>query len=195
MQEILFLAWWLYLFCVGQGHVQVLIFVCGCYLCMFRLFVISVGLLLCVVCGLLFVGVLSGARVCGDWLWSALRDWFMFWTVWCFVCVVFLGVSWMLHSMYLCIVWCWSRYILCESSVLVLFYSGLIPQSVWCSCYMKGICILLVALGFSLCPPLVWVVLEELIRPAYPSPTPRNKLRQVWGWININMWATKWRSQ
>ena len=33
---------------------------------MFRLFVLFVGLLLCVVCGLLFIVVLSGALVCGD---------------------------------------------------------------------------------------------------------------------------------
>ena len=33
---------------------------------MFRLFVLFVGLLLCVVRGLLFVVVLSGARVYGD---------------------------------------------------------------------------------------------------------------------------------
>ena len=61
------------------------------------LVVLFVGLLLCVVYRLLFVVVLSCALVCGDWLWRILSDWFTFWAVWCFVCVVLLGALGMLH--------------------------------------------------------------------------------------------------
>ena len=63
----------------------------------FRLFELFVGLLLCVVCELLFVVVLSGVLVYGDWFWSALNDWFMFSAVWVFVLVLWLSSLWMLH--------------------------------------------------------------------------------------------------
>lgn len=86
---------------------------------MFSLFVLFVDLLPCVICGLLFIVLLSGVLGCGVSLWSTLNAFvhalgqFAF----LFVCCCLVLCEYCI-SMCLCIFWCWYRCI-CVSSVCV----------------------------------------------------------------------------
>ena len=146
---------------------------------MLRLFVLIVDLQLCCLWYFLLWCCLVCLYVVFDfgvhWMTGSCSEQFGFLSVCC---------CWVLYncciSKCLCIIWCWSCCNLCVQCVCVMLqpidFWEMIP-SVRYSCYMRGVCILFVALGCSLCLPSV---LEGPTGPANLSPSRRSAWAASW---------------